>query len=64
MKAPVEITITVHKAKAFDEMAENFSDLGELIDLIPGWNQVEAKVIAQRIADRQLAWVTLKPLDK
>jgi len=53
------VQLDVNKSKAFDEFMENNQDLLELIELIPEWNHHEARIIAQRIMDRQSGWVTI-----
>lgn len=55
-----KIYITLARAKVFDEMIENVSDLAELLELVPEWRAGEAREIAQRMIDRQKRWVSFE----
>lgn len=58
-KAPEKLVITLEKAKVFDEMLENVSDLAELLELVPDWSRGEADALVRRIVDRQKGWVSI-----
>ena len=53
------VKVDVYRSKAADELAENVSDLAELLDLVPSWQEAEAREIAQRILDRHKGWITI-----
>ncbi len=59
----INMTVDLDKAKAFDELTENIQDLSELCDLVPSWQHEEARVIAKRIVDRHVGWITIKESD-
>jgi len=61
---PKCVQIDVYKSKAFDELTENNQDFLELIELIPEWNHHEARIIAQRIMDRQSGWIMINKRKK